>query len=186
MCVQSPILNIPPFPPASIFHSGETDNNRSQEFFFAYAKLRACYSVITLVQFNLVLPRLYDLILMSWGKKKCSLRVKPERDILFLHPDRGTTPLPTSTSKARPKNAERLLRACGSPSDEAIIMQELRGQGAFACWQALRDARADLEGDLPRNFGDCVDWAKRQFHCFFQVPRPPTPAHPFVYFFSVG
>lgn len=48
-------------------------------------------------------------------------------------------------------------------------MQELRGQGAFACWQALRDARADLEDDVPAGFRECVDWAKRQFHSFFQV-----------------
>lgn len=50
-------------------------------------------------------------------------------------------------------------------------MQELRGQGAFACWQALRDARADLDLDVPRGFGDCLEWSKRQFNAFFQVKR---------------
>lgn len=48
-------------------------------------------------------------------------------------------------------------------------MRELRGQGAYTCWQSLRDARADLEDEVPAGFGDCVDWAKRQFHTLFQV-----------------
>lgn len=48
-------------------------------------------------------------------------------------------------------------------------MQELRGQGAFSCWQALRDARADLDFNVPRSFGDCLEWSKRQFNAFFHV-----------------
>lgn len=48
-------------------------------------------------------------------------------------------------------------------------MQELRGQGAFSCWQALRDARADLDLNVPRSFGDCLDWSKGQFNAFFHV-----------------
>lgn len=71
--------------------------------------------------------------------------------------------------QARPRNAERLLKACGSRAEEAVVMQELRGQGAFSCWQALRDARLDLEADVPAGFGDCLEWAKRQFASFFHV-----------------
>lgn len=48
-------------------------------------------------------------------------------------------------------------------------MQELRAQGAFACWQALRDARLDLRDEVPGSFGDCLEWAKRQFTSFFDV-----------------
>lgn len=48
-------------------------------------------------------------------------------------------------------------------------MQELRAQGAFACWQALRDARLDLEDEVPGSFGDCLEWAKQQFTSFFHV-----------------
>lgn len=48
-------------------------------------------------------------------------------------------------------------------------MQELRGQGAFSCWQALRDARLDLEEEVPTSFGDCLAWAKEQFASFFHV-----------------
>ncbi|CAN0515265.1 unnamed protein product, partial [Ectocarpus sp. 12 AP-2014] len=69
--------------------------------------------------------------------------------------------------QARPRNAERLLKACGSPGEEAVVMQELRGQGAFSCWQSLRDARLDLEEEVPETFGDCLQWAKEQFASFF-------------------
>ena len=57
----------------------------------------------------------------------------------------------------------------GSPHEEADVMRELRGQGTFACWQALRDARRDLEVNMRRSFGDCVDWSKRQFRDLFHV-----------------
>ena len=50
-------------------------------------------------------------------------------------------------------------------------MRELRGQGAFACWQALIDARRDLKEDMPMNFGDCVSWSKQQFRDLFHVSR---------------
>lgn len=56
-------------------------------------------------------------------------------------------------------------------------MQELRGQGAFSCWQALRDARLDLEEEVPTCFADCLAWAKEQFASFFHVS--------FVFFVSV-
>lgn len=36
----------------------------------------------------------------------------------------------------------------GCPEEEAVVMRELRGQGAFACWQTLRDARLDLQDEV--------------------------------------
>ncbi|CAM9431308.1 unnamed protein product [Chrysoparadoxa australica] len=72
--------------------------------------------------------------------------------------------------RLRPEQANRFLEACdGGEGCVRAFVQELQAQGSFEAWRALREIRADLGYAAPRAFGDCLEWAKRQFRQYYQA-----------------
>jgi ubiquitin-activating enzyme E1 len=72
--------------------------------------------------------------------------------------------------RLRPELAGKLTELKSEADIDASLhglLEELRGQGAWGAWAALRDLRSDLGEDSPSCFGDCVAWAKQLFRELF-------------------